>query len=149
VWGEAALRYSPTWLISTVMGLDPLSASTVPRRVRRQTALDYKRAAPQIMHIPASVQDLSSQAARLRAPCLVIWGKMDLTLHPESFDHLVSLLPSATGYALERTGHQPHIQRPQEVQQAVLSFLHQHHHASAVPPAKPQSATALAPAAHD
>jgi len=61
--------------------------------------------------------------AQIQAPTLVIWGTHDRTLKPSSFPPFVSAIPGAAGHPIQGSGHQPHIGRPDEVQNLVLEFL--------------------------
>jgi pimeloyl-ACP methyl ester carboxylesterase len=122
-WGENALRRAPDWLINAVIGWDFDSARNFSVRKRLQVAEDYKRASPKILHTVNTVGDLSTELSRVRCPTLVLWGERDHTLKPESFPRLVEELPCAIGHSISSCGHQPHIGKPEIVNQIVLDFL--------------------------
>ena len=122
-WGEKALRRAPVWLINAMMGWDIDHARNFSARKRLQVAEDYKRASPKILHIVKTVVDLSPDLSRVRRPTLVVWGEKDQTLKPDSFPRLVEQLPYAVGHSIARSGHQPHISKPEIVNQIVLDFL--------------------------
>lgn len=121
--GIKALRKTPQSVINTVIGLDPSIGRKLPPRARHQIGLDIKRASPHILNLPRTIPDLTPELARLQTPAQVIWGENDLTLKPGSFRPLVNALANAKGYAIPNCGHQPHLTRPEVVNQLVLSFL--------------------------
>ena len=122
-WGDHIIRRIPPWVIQNMLGWDPTHLGDFTPAIRRQIAIDYLRASPLILRIPATLPELTHELPHLKQPTLVIWGKQDLTLHPSSFPHLVSLLPKATGYPIPRCGHQPHIGKPTLVNNLIISFL--------------------------
>lgn len=119
-----ALGAAPPWLIQAVITLDINSLIYFDRTTRRQIALDYKRASPHIPHLARSVPEPGFDAGRITQPTLVIWGEKDLTLAPDTFPYLVSILPNARGYPVPGAGHQPHLSLPSKVNPLILNFLH-------------------------
>lgn len=71
-----------------------------------------------------AVMDLSSlgpKVPRVRAESLVLWGDED-RIFPVSLAHrLVNELPSATLHVLQRCGHAPNEERPEETAEALLA----------------------------
>jgi pimeloyl-ACP methyl ester carboxylesterase len=122
-WGEIALRMVPEWLLNAVLGLDPTNANDFDEFIRQQIANDYKRASARIVHIPATIEDLSPRLIQLTTPSLLLWGDRDLTLAPRSFHKLHRAMPNNQARVVTGSGHQPHIGRPEQVNQLVLSFL--------------------------
>jgi pimeloyl-ACP methyl ester carboxylesterase len=122
-WGEKALRRAPVWVIKAMMGWDIDSIQNFSTSRRHQVAEDYKRASPKILHIVHSLSDLSPELSRVRCPTLVLWGEKDQTLKPDSFPQLVKQLPCAYGRSISQSGHQPHLGKPEVVNQIVLDFL--------------------------
>jgi pimeloyl-ACP methyl ester carboxylesterase len=61
----------------------------------------------------------------VRAPTLVIWGAEDAWIPVSDADRFVQDIPGARKVILERCGHVPQEERPQEVAQVMLSFLAQ------------------------
>jgi pimeloyl-ACP methyl ester carboxylesterase len=121
--GERAMRLTPAWLIHAALGWDPVSTAHFSPEARHQIAADYKRASPKIVNITRSLPDLTAEMPNVSVPVKVIWGEKDLTLKPESFPRLVEALPHATGCVIAGCGHQPHIGKPELVNQLVLDFL--------------------------
>jgi pimeloyl-ACP methyl ester carboxylesterase len=89
-WGEKALRLTPLWLVRLAVGLELYDWRFCSRNARLQNAADLKRASPYVVHIPATIPDLTPQLGKLSLPVRVIWGDQDLTLKPDSFAGLIS-----------------------------------------------------------
>ena len=94
----------------------------LPERIREQTILDYKRAAPGVYHLPSAIPDMTEYLHEVNTPTLVVWGDQDKTLAPSSFTRLVNTLPRARGEMLH-AGHVPHQSHAEEFNQLVLKFL--------------------------
>jgi pimeloyl-ACP methyl ester carboxylesterase len=122
-WYHKALRYTPRWLIHTLISLDVRGLLHYEDRTRKQIAEDYKRASPEIVFIPGTIPDISKDIMDIKSPTLVIWGTNDATLDPNSFPAIVESLPNGHGKAIRGTGHQPHLAQPAEFNRLVLEFL--------------------------
>jgi len=122
-WGEAAFRMVPEWLLNAALGLDPSNNHDFSELARQQIAIDYKRASERIFHIPATIDDLSPYLNQIHAPNLLIWGDRDLTLATSSFPELHHSIPGNRAKVIEESGHQPHIGKPDQVNQIILDFL--------------------------
>jgi pimeloyl-ACP methyl ester carboxylesterase len=122
-WSEKVWGRIPGWLVNIWMQLDPTHTTRFPDDARQQIALDFKRSAPQIVHTIDGIKDLTPQLANISAPCLVVWGKRDVTLNPAYYPRLVSGLPNAQGFDLPGCGHQPHIEQAQTVNFLVAKFF--------------------------
>lgn len=120
--GIRALPYVPLTLIDMALGWDPISAK-FSKQARWQIAVDYKRAAPQILNLPRTIRDLGNELHQVTVPVQVIWGSLDLTLMPDSFPQLVSALPAASGLRIPLAGHQPHIGQPERVNRSIIDFI--------------------------
>lgn len=124
------IEKTPYWLFRIMVDLSSLRLSgLVPgshelaEAVRRQTAVDYKRAAGGIYHLPSTIRNLQSDLRGLEIPTLVIWGERDQTLTPRSFRALVESLPKAQGEVIPTCGHIPHQCHPEKFNRFVISFL--------------------------
>ena len=124
--GIRLLENVPNAWVERLLGWDPVSKETFSLDARLQIIIDIKRASPHILNIPRSLVDLTPELEAIKTPALVIWGKKDLTLRPASFPLLVSELPDAQGHMVRGSGHQPHIGKPQLVNQLVLDFIAAH-----------------------
>ncbi len=124
--GAKAMEAIPQELIERLLAWDSINLAGFSPQARRQIAIDYKRASPNILHIIQYIEDLSPCLGHIHAPTLVVWGERDLTLRPASFPALVARIPNATGHSLPRSGHQPHIGQPIKVNRMILDFLDGH-----------------------
>lgn len=122
-WGSWALRNAPPWLVEVLAGWRPIGSKPIPREARKQLAVDYRRAAPEVVHIPKSFQDLSQQVRGIQSPAFVVWGEQDRTLDPASYHELVQYLPNAEGQSFPQCGHQPHLATPDAFEKSVVEFL--------------------------
>lgn len=120
---EKALRAASESMLEGALRLTPLVQAPIPPHLCRQKAQDFKRADPAVMRLPATIKDLSAILNQIQVPTCVIWGERDITLNPTFFPKLVAGLPCATGKALDHTGHQPHVQRPEMVSRLILDFF--------------------------
>lgn len=119
------IERTPEWAIRMAIDFTSLSIRNghlLSEKVRKQTALDYKRAHPGIFNIPSTIRDLLPLARRINFPCLVIWGSRDQTLAPGSFPKLAAALPNAQTATI-KAGHVPHQSHANEFNQHVLGFL--------------------------
>lgn len=89
----------------------------------RMVAADIDRMHPNILYTTSSVWDLRPQLSALNIETLVLWGKKDRTLLPESFPQLVEKLPKAESLEFPNCGHTPHIDEPERFNERVIEFL--------------------------
>ena len=129
----ALIEKTPYWLFRIVIDISSFEQwyiktprHRMPEEVRRQTALDYKRAAPGIYNIPRTMTELGEPIRTLEVPTLVIGGTQDRTLDPRSFSELVSLLPNASYIPLANSAHVPHQSDGEIFNPLVLKFLNEH-----------------------
>jgi len=81
------------------------------------------------MHNPK----LKSRLHRIRIPTLFLWGTADRILSDRYGRGYCALIPGARFESIERAGHYPHIEQPQEFARRALAF------AGASAPAQPQA----------
>ena len=60
---------------------------------------------------------------KVRTPSLIVWGKEDAFVPLECGELYQKALPNATLNSIDRCGHRPQIERPQEFQTVVGEFL--------------------------
>lgn len=75
---------------------------------------------------PFGVKDRDSfeaQAQKIDRPTLVVWGKQDRLFSHRQSDRAMQLLPNATLLILDRCGHYPQWERPDEFVSAVNAHL--------------------------
>ena len=128
-WSSLVVGRTPEWLFrffvdlsSVVTGHSVGALHSLPEKIRAQTALDYKRTAPGVYHIPNAIVDMTQYLPEIDVPTLVVWGDRDQTLEPSSFPRLVNGLPKARGEVL-RAGHVPHQSQTAAFNQVVMNFL--------------------------
>jgi pimeloyl-ACP methyl ester carboxylesterase len=119
----------PEWLFrffvdvsSAATGHSVGALHSLPEKIRAQTALDYKRTAPGVYHIPHAMSDMTEYLPEIDVPALVVWGDRDPTLDTSSFPRLVNGLPKARGQVLP-AGHVPHQSHAKDFNQLVMGFL--------------------------
>ena len=119
----------PQWMLRAIIDATSLSlghsqggAHNLPEHIRAQTALDYKRTAPGVYHLPNTIADLSPHLEEIKQPSLLVWGTRDTTLSPASFKELADRLPNARARWL-KAGHVPHQSHADEFNAMVLEFL--------------------------
>lgn len=124
------IERTPYWLFRIVVDVTSLQFGgsndklhTLPERIRIQTALDYKRAAPGIYNIPRTLHDLTSSLPLITQPTLVIWGARDQTINPKTFPFLVEKLPNADSVVMPVCGHVPHQCHAQDLNKKIFEFL--------------------------
>ena len=120
---------TPEWLFRFLVDMSSVATGysvgalhSLPERIRAQTALDYKRTAPGVYHIPNAIADMTESLREVNTPTLVVWGDRDRTLSPASFPRLVDVLPKARGEVL-RAGHVPHQSHAADFNRIVVKFL--------------------------
>ena len=128
-WSGLVVGRTPEWLFrffvdlsSVAMGHSVGALHSLPEKIRAQTALDYKRTAPGVYHIPNAMSDMTEYLPEIDVPALVVWGDRDQTLDTSSFPYLVNSLPRARGEIL-RAGHVPHQSHVTAFNQLVMGFL--------------------------
>lgn len=67
-------------------------------------------------------QDLRSQLPAIRVPTLIAYGGRSDAYGPETSRYLVETLPEASRQEFVRSGHAPHLEEPQEFENAVRDF---------------------------
>jgi pimeloyl-ACP methyl ester carboxylesterase len=127
--GGRIVSQAPQWLFRIITDLTSLAMGyriggldALPKIVRAQTALDYKRTAPGVYNLPNTIQDLTKCLPSISIPSLVVWGERDQTLAPSSFSKLAAALPKAKRESI-RAGHVPHQSNIVWFNGLVLKFL--------------------------
>ena len=114
---------APGWAIRSVLTLIKNRTVEFPVRMVRQTIVDLRRAAPQILFIPPTIKDLTPIFHQIPTPTLVLWGENDLTLSPNSFPPLLDIIPNASGRVFSNCGHIPHLSQVEAFNQEILAFI--------------------------
>jgi pimeloyl-ACP methyl ester carboxylesterase len=121
--GQHLVHSLPRQLLLTGMKLPFLPTAVLSLAVRQQQAADVQRADPAVTHLIRRLEPVPTQPRKITLPVLVLWGEHDLSLSPSSFPRLVETLPNAQGFPVPGCGHHPHLQKPAEVNRAILDFL--------------------------
>ena len=126
---SAVIGRTPEWLFRFIVDLSSVATGhsigalhSLPEKIRAQMALDFKRTAPGVYHVPNAMTDLTQTLHEINTPTLVVWGDHDQTLDISSFPRLVNGLPKARGEVL-RAGHVPHQSHSTAFNQLVMNFL--------------------------
>lgn len=69
------------------------------------------------------LRDMTPYLGEIRVPTLVIWGDHDRVLPPAYAEAFHRGIPGARLAMIERTGHVPMMERPGEVNEAILDFM--------------------------
>jgi len=121
--GAMLVRATPRWVVNTFLSLNEEFTTDLSPEVRSMYARDVKRASPDFLRIPNSVNDLTPLLKEIPARTLVIYGVNDHIEDPSSFPRLVAGLPNAIGQPIAGCGHQPHHHKPRLVDPMILDFL--------------------------
>lgn len=123
---ETTKRDSFEWMQTKIAELfhDPESMDTsdVERAFRELT--DRKKARAMIkLSRSCRENHLGSELHRIQAPTLVLWGRQDIVTPPEAAKEFAEKIPGARLRWIERCGHAPMIERPEEVASGLLEFV--------------------------
>ncbi len=66
---------------------------------------------------------LAEELSQLRTPVSVIWGKEDKAISLAAVDVIKRLAPRSNVYFIDRCGHVPQLERPEEVKRILSSIL--------------------------
>jgi len=120
-FSKAVLRHAPRWTIRSALRLSASNDEYLPRRIRDRLSRDYKKLDPEILEVARTTRDLYPELARVWQPTMIVWGKRDQTLLPETFPDLCELVPHADRRILPG-GHNPHLTHPEAFNSTVLAF---------------------------
>ncbi len=69
------------------------------------------------------LRDLHRRLPRMTAPTLIIWGSHDRAVPVSHAYAAQKLIPNSQVRIMDRCGHTPQVERPQEFNQLVVDFL--------------------------
>lgn len=122
---ELELRPSRRWVEERIAELfydrSKMRRSDVDRAHAALTDRENARALVRLSRT-ARRNHLGEQVRRVRCPVLLIWGRDDVITPPEAAEQFLSLLPDARITWLDRCGHAPMIEWPEEFGEALLGF---------------------------
>ncbi len=73
---------------------------------------------------PLAVQEIRDAAHKIRVPTLIIWGKQDRVIPVAHAEVARQRIPSATLHIIDRCGHAPMLEKPDEFNRLVDDFVH-------------------------
>jgi pimeloyl-ACP methyl ester carboxylesterase len=71
------------------------------------------------MHNPK----LKGRLHRIKIPTLVLWGAEDKIVAPAYGKAYAAALPNASFATIDKSGHFPHVEQPQEFARRTLTFI--------------------------
>ena len=83
------------------------------------TVMAYRLCWRPYMHNPSLPHYLS----KVNTPSLIVWGKQDAIVPLECGELYQHALPNATLKVIDRCGHSPHLEKPNEFHAVVGEFL--------------------------
>ncbi len=73
--------------------------------------------------LPLRPLPLEPLLGRVRAPAMVLWGDGDRVLHPSGAAVFIAGIPHAYSVLMERCGHAPMVERPEEAAEHYRAFI--------------------------
>jgi pimeloyl-ACP methyl ester carboxylesterase len=73
--------------------------------------------------IPDNIDDLITKYREINVPTLIIWGREDKIIPLENGKRLHQAIKDSKLVIIDRSGHNPHEERPKEVLEAIRGFL--------------------------
>jgi len=73
--------------------------------------------------LPVNYEELTRRYSELKMPVLVIWGKQDPALPLETGQRLSLDLPNAQLKVIDKCGHNPHEEWPEQTAELILQFI--------------------------
>ena len=70
--------------------------------------------------------EVYKQLGKMDKPVLLFWGRDDMTVPFDHSDDLRAAVPQIQFHVVERSGHIPHYEKPDEVNPILLEFLRNH-----------------------
>lgn len=127
---RAIVSETPEWLFRAIVNLTSVALGhgaggthALDAAARKQTAMDYTRAASGVYNIPNTLTDLTPRLPEVTHPALLLWGSRDQSLAPKSFERMLGLFPNTRGQSIPGAGHVPHRSHVNLVNRLVLEFL--------------------------
>jgi len=121
--GQKIMHATPEKLLLFGMQFRFIPSSCLSLDRRQQQAIDARAANPNVAYLIHSIPSLLPQVSQIQLPVLVVWGSQDRSCKPQSFPLLVAKLPHAQEFCASGCGHHPHLQKPDEVNQKILTFF--------------------------
>lgn len=96
-----------------------------PRYITQMEYKGFKRAILSTIrnHMLDSFLEVYERIGKMDKPVLLFWGRNDTTVPLKHSDRLRTAIPNAEFHVIERCGHLPHYEKPDEVNPILLNFL--------------------------
>ncbi len=125
---ERGVEHRPSfeWTEKKIKGLFFEEASIPPGTIERAyEELSKRYAARAIVKLgrSAKADHMGDRIIHIRKPTLLIWGRQDNVTPPQVAEEFHELIPDNRLVWVDRCGHAPMIERPQEFAEATLAFL--------------------------
>jgi len=123
---EVQHRPSRRWIQDKIAELFYDPARMPPGVVdRAHSELSNRRAARTMVKLSKSARrdHMGSRLCAVSAPTLVIWGRQDVVTPPRVAEEFCTLLPDARLHWIDRCGHAPMIECPDDFTGAIVGFL--------------------------
>ena len=106
-----------------VMGMLFLSSKQREEFLAASDAYQVSHGVNQALEAEAGRHDLGPALSKLKIPALVLTGRYDANVAPETAWKLHKLLPGSRFVVFEASGHLPFVEEPESFQRAVEGFL--------------------------
>lgn len=125
---EKDVEHSPSqdWLDRKIGGLFFDRSRMLPGMVEMAHAeLSKRSAARALVKLGRSAKrdHLGEKLHAIRTPTLLAWGKQDIVTPPEVAEEFHTLIRGSKLVWIDRCGHAPQIERPDELSEAIASFV--------------------------
>lgn len=125
---EKGVEHSPSrqWLERKITDLFHDPSRMLPGMVDAAYAeLSRRSAARALVKLGRSAKNdhLGERVAGLTTPVLLAWGRNDIVTPPEVAEQFHSLLPNSRLVWIDRCGHAPQVERPDELGDAIADYL--------------------------
>lgn len=125
---EKNVEHSPSrqWLERKITDLFHDPSRMLPGMVDAAYAeLSRRSAARALVKLGRSAKNdhLGERVAGLTTPVLLAWGRNDIVTPPEVAEQFHSLLPNSRLVWIDRCGHAPQVERPDELGGAIADYL--------------------------
>ncbi len=97
-------------IFAAVMNRDGRCRTAINERIFKAISEDYKH---------EDRERFKTTLTRIKAPTLIIWGKLDRVIHPGNVNVFEKLIPRSRKVLLDGIGHLPMIEDPQKVSESI------------------------------
>lgn len=73
--------------------------------------------------VPSNIDEVTADYKNIRFPALILWGRQDKIVPLKVGEKLHQALPNSQSVIIDRCGHIPHEEKPEEVITIISDFL--------------------------